>query len=231
MSRWVSCSESMIGGGQGVQWSGACDALVGPVGVVVLFELAQGVEQMVLVPDQGAVQQLVPAGLYPAFHERVHARYPDAGQYEFDPRVLEDGVEQGGERAVAVPDEEPCPAAGVLEVHDEVLRGLCDPGGGRVCGGAQDPDAPAAVLEHREHVEPRPGQSDGLEEVAGQQGIGLGAQEAGPGRYGAFGCRGDPGILQELPRGGGGHLQAQDEQFTVDAPISSPGILPSPGPG
>jgi hypothetical protein len=35
--------------GQGVQWSGACDALVGPVGVVVLLELAQGVEQMVLV--------------------------------------------------------------------------------------------------------------------------------------------------------------------------------------
>lgn len=45
--------------GQGVQWSGACDALVGPVGVVVLLELARGLEQMVLVPEQGAVQQLV----------------------------------------------------------------------------------------------------------------------------------------------------------------------------
>lgn len=53
--------------GQGAQWSGACDALVGPVGVVVLLELAQGVEQMVLVPDQGGVQQFVPAGLYPAY--------------------------------------------------------------------------------------------------------------------------------------------------------------------
>jgi len=96
---------------QGVQWSGACDALVGPVGVVVLLELAQGVEQMVLVPDQGAVQQLVPAGLYPAFHERVHARYPDAGQHDVDPRVLEDGVEQGGELGVAVPDEELLPGS------------------------------------------------------------------------------------------------------------------------
>lgn len=48
--------------GQGV-WSGACDALVGPVGVVVLLELPQGVEQMVMVPDQGASQQLVPTGL------------------------------------------------------------------------------------------------------------------------------------------------------------------------
>jgi hypothetical protein len=31
---------------QGVQRAGVCDALVGPVGVVVLLELAQGVEQM-----------------------------------------------------------------------------------------------------------------------------------------------------------------------------------------
>lgn len=30
---------------QGVQRAGVADALVGPVGVVVLFELAQGVEQ------------------------------------------------------------------------------------------------------------------------------------------------------------------------------------------
>jgi hypothetical protein len=142
--------------GQGVQWSGACDALVGPVRVVVLLELAQGVEQVVLVPDQGAVQQLVPAGLYPAFHERVHARHPDAGQHDVDSRVLEDGVEQGGELAVAVADEEPCPAAGVFEVRDEVPGGLRRPGGGRVRRRAQDADAPAGVPDHREHVQPRP---------------------------------------------------------------------------
>ncbi len=47
---------------QGVQRAGVCDALVGPVGVVVLFELAQGVEQVALVPDQGAVQQFASAG-------------------------------------------------------------------------------------------------------------------------------------------------------------------------
>jgi len=100
-----------------------------------------------------------------------------------------------------------------------------------VCGGAQDPDAPAGVLGHGEHVLPRPGQSDGLEEIAGRQGIGLGAQEVGPGRYGAFGCRVDPGILQDLPHGGGGHLRAQDEQLTVDAPISPARDSPSPGAG
>jgi hypothetical protein len=86
--------------GQGVQRAGACDALVGPVGVVVLLELAQGVEQMVLVPDQRAVQELASAGLYPAFHERVHAGHPDAAEHDLDPRVLEDGIEQFGELPV-----------------------------------------------------------------------------------------------------------------------------------
>jgi hypothetical protein len=90
--------------GQRVQWAGICDALMRPVGVVEPLELAQGVEQMVLVPDQGAVQQLVPAGLYPAFRERVHARYPDAGA-----RILEDGVELGGSRLLLLR----VPAAGV----------------------------------------------------------------------------------------------------------------------
>ncbi|MFB7501509.1 hypothetical protein ACFC09_43790 [Streptomyces sp. NPDC056161] len=32
--------------GERLQQAGVCDALVGPVGVVVLFELAQGVEQV-----------------------------------------------------------------------------------------------------------------------------------------------------------------------------------------
>jgi hypothetical protein len=57
--------------GQGVQRAGIRDALMGPVSVVEVFELAQRVKQMPLVPDQGAVQELAPAGLHPAFHERI----------------------------------------------------------------------------------------------------------------------------------------------------------------
>jgi hypothetical protein len=40
-----------------------------PVDVVELFELPKGVQQMPLVPDQGAIQELAPAGLYPPFHD------------------------------------------------------------------------------------------------------------------------------------------------------------------
>jgi hypothetical protein len=51
--------------GQRAQRSGVCNALMRPVSVVELFELAQGVEQMPLVPDQRPIQQLAAAGLYP----------------------------------------------------------------------------------------------------------------------------------------------------------------------
>ena len=53
--------------------AGVRDALVGSVGVVELFEFLQSVEQVALVPDQGAVEQFVSAGLHPALHDRIHA--------------------------------------------------------------------------------------------------------------------------------------------------------------
>jgi hypothetical protein len=43
-------------------WSGVRDAAMRPMGVVEDFELAQGAQQVVLVPDQGAVEELAPAG-------------------------------------------------------------------------------------------------------------------------------------------------------------------------
>jgi hypothetical protein len=43
------------------------DASVRSVGVVEVLELLQGMEEMPLVPDQGAVQEFTPAGLHPAF--------------------------------------------------------------------------------------------------------------------------------------------------------------------
>src|SRR5690349_10565219 len=61
-------------------------------------------------------------------------------------------------------------AAGVLEVHDKVLRGLGHPRCGRVRGGTEYPKPAAGVLDHREHIHPCSGQGDRLQEVARQQG-------------------------------------------------------------
>ena len=142
-----------------------------------------------------------------------------------DPGVVEDGAKQAGELAVAVPDQEPRPAPGILEIHDEVLRGLGHPAGSGVRDGAQDPDPPAGVLDDRQHVDTGAAQGDRLEEVAGEQGPGLGAEEVSPGGGGALGCRVDPGLLKDLPDGGGGDLDPEDEQFAVDAAVAPAGIL------
>lgn len=130
---------------------------------------------MPLVPDQGPVQQLAAAGLHPALHEGVHTRHADPAEHDLDSRVFEEGVEQFGELPIPVPDQELCLAAGILEVHDEVLRRLCDPGRGRVCGGAEEPDPPVGMLNHCEYVQPGSGHGDRFEEVACEKCIGLGA--------------------------------------------------------
>jgi hypothetical protein len=44
---------------------------------------------------------------------------------------------------------------------------------------------------------------DRLQEVARQQGVGLGVQEVRPGAGGPLGRRVDPGLLQDLPDSGG----------------------------
>jgi len=53
--------------GQWLERAGVRDALVRPVPVIELLELPQGMQEVGLVPDQGAVQQFAAAGLRPPF--------------------------------------------------------------------------------------------------------------------------------------------------------------------
>jgi hypothetical protein len=86
-------------------------------------------------------------------------------------------------------------------------------------GSRQDPDPPGGVLDDRQHIQAGAGLGDGLEEVAGKQGPGLGAEEVSPGGRSAFGCWVDPGLPEDLPHGGGGSLDPEDEEFAVDAAV------------
>lgn len=70
---------------------------MGPVQVVEILELAQGVQQVKLVPDQGAVQQFMAAGPYRTFHDRVHGGYSDTGEHGLHARVGQYGVEQASD--------------------------------------------------------------------------------------------------------------------------------------
>ncbi|WP_394365606.1 hypothetical protein, partial [Streptomyces sasae] len=61
-------------------------------------------EEMAEVPDQGAVQEFAPAGLYPALHDGVHSGCLYAGGDGCQSGVGEQGVEGLRELRVAVAD-------------------------------------------------------------------------------------------------------------------------------
>jgi hypothetical protein len=87
-------------------------------------------------------------------------------------------------------------------------------------GFAQDPDPAAGVLDDRKYEQMHACHGDCLEEIAGEQGAGLEAEEAGPSGGVAFGCWVDPGVVEDLPYGGGGSLNPGDKEFAVDAAIA-----------
>jgi hypothetical protein len=143
--------------GQRTLWPGVRDAAMWAVFVVVVFVLAQGMEQMRTVEDQGPVEQFVAAGLDPPLRDRVHPGYPDAAEHDVDSGVGEDGVEQGRVLAVPVADQIFNLAAGVFEVHGQVPGCLGHPGCCRVRGDAEDPDPAGGVLDDRQDISDMPG--------------------------------------------------------------------------
>jgi hypothetical protein len=136
-------------------WAQGCCAVKGAVRAVFVverFELAQCVQQVGAVLDQGAVQDLVPAGLYPPLHDRIHTRGADRARDDLDALAGEHGIERLGELGMAVTDQILHSCAGVLEVHDQVPRDLGDPSLSGVGGDTENSDAATGVLDHGEHV-------------------------------------------------------------------------------
>src|ERR1035441_8595615 len=130
--------------------------------------LVQDPPQMVLVPDQGAAQELAAASPDPAFGDPVHAGRPDVAQHGPDPGAGQDRVEDVGEVRAAVADHELDPVCLSAEVHEQVACLLGGPFPGGVQGDAEDADAPGRVLDHGQDVSPgTAGQVNG-EEVARQ---------------------------------------------------------------
>jgi hypothetical protein len=74
------------------------------------------------------------------------------------------GIERLREADVPVLQDEFRSCPGILQVHEQVPGLLDDPGLGRVLRGAQDPDAPAAVLDHGKDVHLR-----AIEQVSGEE--------------------------------------------------------------
>jgi len=86
-------------------------------------------------------------------------------------------------------------------------------------GGAQDPDAPAAVLDHRKDVHLRAIEQVGGEEVQRQDPLRLRSQELRPPRAVPARSRPDPGVLEDPPHRRRRHDDAEPGKLTVDPPV------------
>lgn len=73
--------------------------------VVERFEFTQGVRQVGLVKDEGAVEEFGSAGSDPAFHDRVHARDANPGHDRCNAAVGKNRIERCGVPAVTVSDQ------------------------------------------------------------------------------------------------------------------------------
>jgi len=111
------------------------------------------------------------------------------------------------------------PHPGVLQVHEQIPGLLDDPGLDRVLGGAQDPDASAAVLDCRKDVHLRAIEQVSGEEVQRQDPLRLGSQELRPARAVPAGRRVDSGVLEDLPHRRRRHGDAEPGKLAVDPPV------------
>jgi hypothetical protein len=128
-----------------------------------------------LVDDEDLVEEFAADAADEPLGGRVRAGRSNRCFDHLNPCGSEDGVEHGGELGVVVWDEVPEVLAGVVEVRGEIARLLGEPGAGGVGGDAEDVDLVGGVFDDEERVEP--GQCDGVEveQVAGQDRVGLGS--------------------------------------------------------
>ncbi|MEV5892039.1 hypothetical protein [Nonomuraea fuscirosea] len=125
--------------------------------------------QVVFVPDQASVEEFAAARLHPSLHDRIHPRYPGAGEHGLDTCVGDDLVHERGELPVPVSDQIARPAARIARIHHQITDRLDDPARARVSGAAEHADAPGGVLDDRQNVLPLPIEGDSESPVLGRE--------------------------------------------------------------
>ena len=132
------------------------DPAMGAVAVVVVDVLENQGSEPPLVPDDGAVKQLVTQCADPPFGVRVRTGSPWWDPYRCDSRACEHVVEGSGELSGAVADQEPEPVI-VAESHEEVAGGLGGQWPRRVGGDPGEMHSTGVHLDDEQDVEPAQG--------------------------------------------------------------------------
>lgn len=94
-----------------------------------------------------------------------------------------------------------------------------------MCRDVKNAHAPASMVEGGEDVLPPSGEGDSLDEVHGQDRLGLRAQEARPRDGRPVRRRVDTLRLEDLPNSGRSDLDAEESEFAVDAPVAPGWVL------
>src|SRR5262245_53059069 len=138
-----------------------------PSGVVVPYVDAENVLELAAADDQEPVEALAADAADPALDVRVGVRRPNRRADAPDAFAGEDGIERGGELAVAVVDKEAHLAAALVEVDQQVARLLQHPSGVWVPRAGEVLDAATAGREKDEHVQaPKADRVDGRKSQA-----------------------------------------------------------------
>ena len=141
------------------------------------------------------------------------------------PSLVNTSSKGGGVLGVPVADQETELPGPLPQVHHQVAGLLPNPDASGVGGGAQDVHPPGGDLHQKQHIDA--GQPDrvDVEEIAGEDALGLGVQELGPRRPGPPRRRIHTGLGQDGPHGAGRHRVTQANQLTLDTTLTPPRVL------
>ena len=193
------------------------EALVWAVVVVVLDEVVEESVELLLVPDEGAVEEFVADGSDPSFGERVGLWRTWWRLDRLGADGGEDVVEGAGVLAGAIVDHEP---DRLLVDRGQVAGCLGGPGSGGVGGDPGDVDASGVEFDEEQDVNPAEGDGVDTEEVGGDHGVGLAVNELAPGRSGPIRYRLAAVVAEGFPYGGGGDVVSEAAEFAVDASVA-----------
>jgi hypothetical protein len=144
---------------------------VGAVLVEVSGVLGQCVFEVAAVEDQHSVEQLAANGADPSLGDRVRPGRPHRCAQDTDTLAGEPGIEDVGELAIPIPDQEPEGRCAVAEVHQEIARLLSNPGAARVRGDSEETHAAGGVLYEEQDIKSLEQQRVDAEEVRGQNAL------------------------------------------------------------
>ena len=201
------------------------DPTVWAVLVVVVDVVDEQTAELVVVPDDGAIEELVTECADPPVRVCVCLSGSWRGPCRGDPRACEDVVEGSGELSGAVAEQEPEPVT-VTEVHhDQVAGGLVGPRLGGVGGDPGKVHPPGLRLDHEQDAESAEQGGVDAGEVGGDDAGCLGADELEPGWSGPMTGGVDSTGAEDLPHGRRCQLVAEPDEFAVDAPIAPVRVL------